>query len=107
LGVNVLGWSYKDVAQLLSEVNIIDPEVVDNIYNMAVGVPLNSVNYSLGYIELIKLLEHAENQMGEDFALIDFHRFFLDFGPAPYPIILKYMDEYIQEQESQALQPAA
>jgi len=91
LGVNVNGWSYGDVANFLSEYGLSDNAVVNSIYNRVVGVPLISLAYTLGYIEMVELHNEAESMLGHDFELLDFHRFILDFGPAPYPIIRERM----------------
>ena len=96
LGVNVTGWSYQGVSDFLEGFGITEEDIVESIYNRATGLPLNSLNYSLGYIEMIDLLSAAMHTSGNDFELMDFHRFILDFGPAPYPIIKDYMDEQLR-----------
>jgi len=89
LGVNLLGWDKDDVANLLyMDLGITDRSVVDDFYNAVTGVPINTVIYTLGYIELYILQEdYAYAAKGGAVALLDFHRFFLDFGPAPYSIM--------------------
>jgi uncharacterized protein (DUF885 family) len=105
LGVNVNGWSYGDVADFLSEFGFSDDTIVRSIYNRAVGVPLMSLMYSLGYIEMIELHNEALSMLGHDFILLDFHRFILDFGSAPYPIIRERMINQLRSSET--LAPAA
>jgi len=51
--------------------------------------------YSLGYIEFSLLLEEAESALGSDFVLLEFHRFILDTGGAPFPLILSRMQDWI------------
>jgi uncharacterized protein (DUF885 family) len=91
LGVNVNSWSYSDVANFLAEYGLSDDAIVRNVFNRVVAVPLNSLMYSLGYIEMMELLDEAEARLGSAFELLDFHRFILDFGSAPYPIIRERM----------------
>ena len=107
LGVNVLGWSMEDVAETFMMIGIMDMEVVESVYNTVTGIPLNSLTYSLGLIELTMLKEDAQRVMGDSFDLMDFHRFFLDFGSAPYPIIRSYLDARLRENIPNALAPAA
>jgi len=107
MGVNVMGWSYHDVASRLSEFNIHDSEVVENIYHRVTGIPLNSLLYSLGFIELTALMQDSERVLGNDFDSFEFHRYFLDFGPAPYPVIRKHLNERIIADPATALAPAA
>ena len=89
-GVNVLGWSLDDLFSVLQSYGI-NMQVAENLFNMVTGVPLTSTNYSLGYIELMELINEAQQTQGESFEFIDFNRFFLGNGPAPYPIIRERM----------------
>jgi len=111
LGVNLLGWTIDDVAGLLAMINNNDRDVVERIYNMVTGVPLNSLMYSLGYIELTMFLNERERALGDSFELLDFHRYVLDFGPAPYPILRNYIEMSSITEEvakpSKPSQPAA
>jgi len=106
-GVNVLGWDIKKVEQIFRELNVTDMSVIENVYNMVTGVPLHSVTYALGFIELYELLEDAEEALLDDFDLMEFHRFILDFGPAPFPLIRTHMDTWMETRQPKALQPAA
>jgi len=98
LGVNVLGWDHGMVSQALFDMGIFDPEIVTNIYNMVTGVPLFSIPYSLGYIEMIELLLHAQESLESNFILKEFHRFILDIGPTPFEIIANHMETWIEGQ---------
>jgi len=68
---------------------------------------LHSVTYALGFIELSELREDAEAALLDDFDLMDFHRFILDIGPAPFPLIRTHMDTWMETRQPEALQPAA
>ncbi|MCL2221187.1 MAG: DUF885 domain-containing protein [Oscillospiraceae bacterium] len=98
LGVNVLGWNHDMVAQTLMGFNISDTGVINNIYNMVTGVPLFAVPYSLGYIEMLELLTHAQDTLGNNFNLKEFHRFILDIGPTPFQIIATHMETWMARQ---------
>jgi uncharacterized protein (DUF885 family) len=98
LGVNVMGWDHDMVTQTLTGLNIASPEVIDNIYNMVTGVPLFSIPYSLGYIEMLELLSHARESLGSNFSYMEFHRFILNIGPTPFPIIATQMETWIEAQ---------
>ena len=107
LGVNLLGWDFNKVTDKLGEYNITDMTTVNNIYNMVTGVPLHSVTYALGFIELNELLTDAQDAMGDDFDLTEFHRFILDMGPAPFPLIKVRMDSWMTGAQAEELEPAA
>jgi len=88
IGVNLLGWDKNDIAALLEEdLGITDIKVAESYFNTVTGVQLNTIVYTLGYIELLMLQRELDDFYGEDYSVYDFHSFFLNFGPAPYPII--------------------
>jgi len=107
LGVNVLGWNLEDVMRLLEKFNVSNEEVAQSIFDMVTGIPLNSVMYSVGFIELIELLEYTRDLQGDDFDLLEFHRFFLDFGSAPFSLIRQHITEKIENGQLNSLIPAA
>jgi len=106
LGVNMMDWSIEFVTELFEELGL-NLEVVEDIYNRATGVPLMSMTYAMGYIEMTMLISDAQELMGSDFYLKEFHRFVLDFGPAPFPIIRDRLYSYFNGSVSDSLQPAA
>ena len=107
LGVNLLGWSFDEVVGLLERFGIENQEVAKNLYDMVTGIPLNSIMYSLGFIELVELIEYISDLQGNDFDLLEFHRYFLNFGPAPFSMIRKHMTDDIQSSQTNSLKPAA
>jgi len=107
LGVNALGWEIDQVADLCLEIGISDPDVVMDIYEMVIGNPLFYLPYCLGFIELSLLREEAEKSLRSDFELVEFHRFFLDFGSAPFPLIHEHMFDWITDERERARSRAA
>ena len=97
LGVNVFGWGSEEMAEFLAGFGLDDDDYIEAIYNSVTGNPLFTLDYALGFIELVEMRFEAENALGEYFQLIEFHRFFLDFGPAPFPIIRNHMDAWVEE----------
>ena len=95
LGVNALGWGVDQVALLCAGLGIEDREVVEELYETVIGNPLLYLPYSLGYIEISQLLEEAEWALGSNFELLEFHRFLLDFGAAPFPLIREHMMDWV------------
>jgi len=98
MGVNVFGWGEEQVEGVLSIFGFDSPETVEAFYNSVTANPLTMLDYSLGLIELLELRFFAENELGADFELLEFHRFFLDMGPAPFPIIRTHMYDWIETQ---------
>ena len=96
LNVNARGWTIDDLRTFLLGRGITDPDVADNIFNLVMGIPLFYMPYTIGYIEMISLLDEAERRLGNDFVLMDFHRFVLEFGPAPFTLLQEHLVKWIE-----------
>ena len=105
LGVNMKGWDLGYVTEFLSQIGYSE-EGAEYMYNNVTGVPLMTMTYAMGYIEMILLKNEAERQLMSDFNLMEFHRFILETGSVPFPIIREYMYYWMEEYKA-SLQPAA
>jgi uncharacterized protein (DUF885 family) len=99
LGVNLLGWDHSRVAEVMADFNIVDAELTYSIYSMATGIPLFTIPYSLGFIEMYELLNYAQDRLQDNFILLEFHRFILDIGPTPFSIIASHMEVWLSRQQ--------
>ncbi|MGN1147389.1 MAG: DUF885 domain-containing protein [Lachnospiraceae bacterium] len=78
------GASYDQVHQVLSTFGITNPETTKNIYNYIAEEPANYLKYYLGYLEILRLKESAQETWGEAYSDLRFHSFFLDCGPSDF-----------------------
>lgn len=99
VGVNYEGWTREETEKFLAKSfgEEVAKENVDEIYNAMVEEPANYLNYYLGYLEFDSLKTKAERQLGDKFNLKEFNKFLLDFGPAQFNIIDKYLDVWMAE----------
>ena len=96
LGVNALSWGIEGAASFLADFGIGDMDTVMELFNIVTADPLTYLPYCLGYVEFSSLRRDAEDALGNDFSLIEFHRFLLEFGPAPFSIIRTHMQKWIE-----------
>ncbi|MCL1896170.1 MAG: DUF885 family protein [Clostridiales bacterium] len=102
LGINGIGWDMETLAKACEMVlGITDSSVVEEIFNSVTGDPFLSMPYALGYLEFLSLRDEAKESLGNDFVLMEFHRFILDFGPAPFELIRSHMQEWIEGQSGE------
>lgn len=99
MGIHYDGWDLDDVKDFLADFGIEDGETSKEIYELIVEEPSYYLTYFIGYLELLKLRDKAENKLKEDFTLKDFHKFIIEIGPAPFYIIEDRMDDWIREQK--------
>ncbi len=94
LYIHYYGWDEETTEEYLAEVmGIYDKEMVGDIYLQIVGSPGNYMKYYLGYLKIADMRQEAEEKLGENFSEMEFHKFLLDMGPAPFSIIKKYFEE--------------
>ena len=97
IGVNYDGWTPENVNEYLTEFGITDKNISDDIFNSMVECPGNYLNYYIGYLEILELKDMTKDSLGDDFDLKKFHKFILDTGPAPFNVILKHLNNWIEE----------
>lgn len=91
IGINYEGWTFEDTQSFLG----LDEETCREIYEILVEEPALYLAYYGGYLEFVELREKAENALGEQFDLKEFHTFLLDTGPAQFEIIEDRMDAWL------------
>lgn len=91
MGVNYDSWTIDDVASYLYDYGIENRQMIEEIFYAMVEAPGNYLCYFIGYLEILELKELAEDSMGDEFSLIEFHDSLLSIGPAPFYIIKDYL----------------
>ena len=93
------GWSMEQIGDYLETIiGISDPEVTAEVYYQIVDNPVNYLEYYVGYMEIMDMREQAEETLGNDFSALEFNRFLLDIGPAPFRVIKPYFNQWLVEQ---------
>ena len=107
LGINALNWEDDLVTSLLGTVGLDDPATIAELIRVVTADPLSYLPYCLGYFEFTSLRDEAEMELGRNFELIEFHRFVLDIGPAPFQLIREHMQDWIETHRDGTVRPAA
>ena len=99
--VNDQGWDMSQIHNFItSYYDDPDQEFSAALYEAMVDNPSNYLEYYVGYLEFSDMREKAEEALGEAFDLMEFHRFLLDTGPAPFSVLRKGLERWIQEQDA-------
>lgn len=83
LSIHGEGWTEEHCSQYLSSFGITDQQQIHELYLNILAEPANYLKYYLGYLEICKLKESAFSHSPE-LTLYDFHKWFLETGPAPF-----------------------
>lgn len=91
LSIHGEGWTEADCAGYLAAFGIKDKTQIHALYLNILEEPSNYLKYYLGYLEILRLKESAL-ALSEDMTLYDFHKWFLEMGPAPFGILEKHLN---------------
>lgn len=91
IGIHYEGWTVQEVTNALASFGIASQDVCQEIFQYIVENPTNYLKYYLGFLNFTDLRATVENKKGTDFQLKDFHKKILEIGPAPFPVVKKYL----------------
>ena len=96
IGIHYDGWTYEDYKNYWKEnFNIDDEEVMLEQYNLFIETPTNYLQYYLSGFLFEDLYNNASKELGDKFSAVDFHEVILSTGPAPFKILEKQVNKYI------------
>ena len=102
VNIHYEGWDLKQVEDYLNlYFRISDTSVISTIYYDIAENPANYLEYYVGYLEIINLQREAKKTLGSRYTDMDFNRFLLDIGPAPFSVIKPYFNEWLVRQNQQ------
>jgi uncharacterized protein (DUF885 family) len=95
-GIHAMGWSRGEARRYMDETLGI-PGRFSHEVDRYIVLPGQAVGYKLGMLKILELRERAQEALGEDFDLKDFHRVVVGNGSLPLEILEQLVDEYIAE----------
>ena len=109
IGIHYEGWNQQQMGAYFEEMGFaLDPLSLSLQYRQLQANPCAFQPYYVGYEEIRALRRQAEEELGEDFVPLDFHQALLKSGSAPFFVVERNVEEYIQSAGRAAgMQPAA
>ncbi|MEW4563356.1 DUF885 domain-containing protein [Bremerella sp. JC770] len=99
-GMHNMGWSRAQAIEFFKDNSgKSDLEVAVEIDRYIVW-PGQALAYKIGELQIKQLRAKAEQELGEDFDLRQFHNAVLDNGAVPLPILQRLIDRWIAEQKT-------
>ncbi|MEI8200039.1 MAG: DUF885 domain-containing protein [Eubacteriales bacterium] len=95
IGVNYEAWSQEKVNNYVSGFGL-NQDYADYCYNVAIEIPCYYMPYCVGHLNTDDIIANAKDKLGDSASLSEIHKAYLDIGPAPFQIVKKYMDIYVQ-----------
>jgi len=98
LYIHAYGWTEEDCRTYLKKFGITNAGSVHEMFLLIKQQPANYLKYYLGYLEICSLKEQARNCLGSNFDIKEFHKFILEYGPAPFDLLEEYLEMWLEEQ---------
>lgn len=96
LSIHGQGWTEEDCTAYLSSFGITDSEHIHELYLNILEEPANYLKYYLGYLEICALKESILEHSPE-LTIYDFHKWFLETGPAPFFLLNEHCHSVVAE----------
>lgn len=100
-GLHSKGWTQQQAEQFFFDNSAIPESAVRSEVRRYLTTPGQAVSYKIGMLEILKLRERAEETLGEQFDIKDFHNVVLGGGALPMPLLESRVDNWISEKQGQ------
>lgn len=94
-GLHVFGWTREQVAEYLKAAGRFPDERVDDLVDRIAILPGQLTAYDSGGLEIVALRREAENALGLDFDVREFHDRVLEYGTIPLPALREHIEAWI------------
>jgi uncharacterized protein (DUF885 family) len=101
-GFHYKRWTRQQVVDFFHDHSAIDEPDVQSETDRYIALPAQALGYKVGQLEILKLRQHAKEQLGDKFKLSAFHDEILGAGALPLDVLSKRIEEWVAGQKSSA-----
>ncbi len=95
-GLHDRGWTRAQAYEfLLAHTALPEPFVAAEV-DRYIAWPGQALGYLIGERELLRLRQHAQDQMGPAYDVRDYHSAVLDHGSLPLPVLGAAVDDWVE-----------
>lgn len=98
-GMHTMGWSRQEAIDFLASNTALSMHNVTTEIDRYISWPAQALSYKLGELTIKKLRKEAEQQLGNDFDVREFHDVVLRNGSVPLSILEQQVTDYIQRKK--------
>jgi uncharacterized protein (DUF885 family) len=96
-GIHAKGWTYDQAVEYMVENTGLPRGTVEFEVSRYVTWPGQATAYKIGMIKILELRQRAEDRLGDQFDLREFHNVVLGSGSVPLEALDWLVDDYIEE----------
>lgn len=101
-GIHAMGWSRQQAIEYMQNY-LVQPEAsIEAEVDRYIGNPGQALSYKLGELKIRELRQRAEDALGDEFVLKDFHDCVLSTGPVTLNILDKEVQRWIDKKQGSA-----
>ena len=103
IGIHYDGWNVDEFSQFMDDCGfVMDEQAYQQQYAQLQANPCTFEPYYVGYHEFAAMEATVRQQLGDSFSPMEFHESILESGAAPFSVVQKHVDEYVQRALSQS-----
>lgn len=95
-GIHYKEWSREDALKFLAENTALSLHEVTTEIDRYIGWPGQALSYKIGEIKIKELRKKAEESLGKDFNIGEFHKAILRNGSVPLQVLEMQVDQFIE-----------
>lgn len=96
-GIHLFGWTREEAIEFMMESGRFPDTLGDAMVDRIAILPGQLTAYDSGGLEIIALRKQAEDAMGEDFDIREFHDRILENGTIPLPTLRVHIERWIEQ----------
>ncbi len=101
-GMHSKQWSREQCIEYMTANTPMAPADIERQIERYFVYPGQALSYKIGMLTILELRQRAEDQLGEDYDIRDFHDAVLKNGPVPMQILEEVIDAYIKSKKDGA-----
>lgn len=100
-GLHWYGWTREEAEVCFLENSALSPLNIKTEVTRYIGWPGQALGYKIGELKILELRQRAEDALGPDFDIRNFHDLILGKGALPLAVLERRVDEWIEDKTSE------
>ena len=100
-GMHVMGWSRQQAIDYMKQNSALSEHNITTEVDRYISWPGQALSYKIGELTIRKLRKKAEEKLGKDFDVREFHYQVLKNGSVPLSILEQQIDDYLAKAKNQ------
>jgi len=96
-GIHLFGWTREEAIEFMMEAGRFPDSMGDQMVDRIAILPGQLTAYDSGGLEILALRRQAEEALGDDFDIREFHDRILENGTIPLPALRAHVERWISE----------